>query len=213
MYGTAPYAQVMANTGRTRRIEIRATEEEHTLEEAAPPRSASASASSTVAQLAGAPKRSSPSGPASCFTRPTPSGSSTRSSTPNASRPGWLASPAGLGDPEVVSDARPIEPLDSNRHHAKSFDCGQPSLNRWLLHAGQSERGDVARTFVVTDPELNVVDWLYTLVAAQVEHPAAAPSVSAGRLPALPDHHLPARVGRDLVRLASATSREWTKHR
>lgn len=34
VHGIAPYAQVMANTGRTRRIEIRVTEEELTLEEA-----------------------------------------------------------------------------------------------------------------------------------------------------------------------------------
>ena len=79
-----------------------------------------------------------------------------------------------------MSDLRPIEPLDSKRHHAKSFDCGQPSLNRWLQsYAGQSQRRDVARTFVVTDQQLNVVGY-YTLVAGQVEHPAATPSVSAG---------------------------------
>jgi predicted N-acetyltransferase YhbS len=79
-----------------------------------------------------------------------------------------------------VSDLRPIEPLDSKRHHAERFDCGQPSLNRWLQsYAGQSQRRDVARTFVVTDQRLNVVGY-YTLVAGQVEHPAATPSVSAG---------------------------------
>ncbi len=35
MYGTAPYIQVVATTPKTRRIEIRLTEDEHTLEEAA----------------------------------------------------------------------------------------------------------------------------------------------------------------------------------
>ena len=79
-----------------------------------------------------------------------------------------------------MSDLRPIEPLDSKRHHAKSFDCGQPSLNRWLLsYAGQSQRRDVARTFVVTDHQFNVVGY-YTLVAGQVEHSAATQSVSGG---------------------------------
>jgi predicted N-acetyltransferase YhbS len=79
-----------------------------------------------------------------------------------------------------VNDLRPIEPLASKRHRTKSFDCGQPSLNRWLQsYAGQSQRRDVARTFVVTDRQLNVVGY-YTLVAGQVEHPAATPSVSAG---------------------------------
>jgi uncharacterized protein YpmS len=79
-----------------------------------------------------------------------------------------------------VSDLRPTEPLDSKRHHATSFDCGQPSLNRWLQsYAGQSQRRDVARTFVVTDHRFNVVGY-YTLVAGQVEHSAATRSVSAG---------------------------------
>ena len=79
-----------------------------------------------------------------------------------------------------MSDLRPIEPLDSKRHHTERFDCGQASLNRWLQsYAGQSQRRDVARTFVVTDQQLNVVGY-YTLVAGQVEHPAATPSVSAG---------------------------------
>ena len=35
MYGTAPYNEVMSTTAKTRRIEIRVTEEEHTLVEAA----------------------------------------------------------------------------------------------------------------------------------------------------------------------------------
>jgi GNAT superfamily N-acetyltransferase len=77
-------------------------------------------------------------------------------------------------------DLRPIEPLDSKRHHTRSFNCGQPSLNRWLQsYAGQSQRRDVARTFVVSDQQLEVVGY-YTLVAGQVEHPAATSSVSAG---------------------------------
>jgi predicted N-acetyltransferase YhbS len=79
-----------------------------------------------------------------------------------------------------VSDLRPIEPLDSKRYHIEGFDCGQPSLNRWLhSYAGQSQRRDVARTFVVTDQELDVVGY-YTLVAGQVEHSAATQSVSGG---------------------------------
>jgi predicted N-acetyltransferase YhbS len=78
-----------------------------------------------------------------------------------------------------VTDLRPIEPLDSKRHHTPSFDCGQPRLNRWLQsYAGQSQRSDVARTFVVTDQQLSVVGY-YTLVAGQVEHAAATPTVGA----------------------------------
>lgn len=35
MYGTSPYTVVMASSAKTRRIEIRVTDEEHSLEEAA----------------------------------------------------------------------------------------------------------------------------------------------------------------------------------
>lgn len=35
MYGTAPHNEIMATTAKTRRIEIRVTEEEHTLAQAA----------------------------------------------------------------------------------------------------------------------------------------------------------------------------------
>lgn len=79
-----------------------------------------------------------------------------------------------------MSDLRPIEPLDPKRHRIKDFDCGQSSLNRWLQsYAGQSQRRDVGRTFVVTDEQLNVVGY-YTLVAGQVEHAAATQAVGAG---------------------------------
>jgi GNAT superfamily N-acetyltransferase len=79
-----------------------------------------------------------------------------------------------------VTDLRPIEPLDSKRHQIRRFDCGQPSLNRWLQsYASQSQRRDVARTYVVTDEQSDVVGY-YTLVAGQVEHPGVTPSVGAG---------------------------------
>jgi GNAT superfamily N-acetyltransferase len=79
-----------------------------------------------------------------------------------------------------VSEPRPVEPLDPKRHKTDSFDCGQPNLERWLrAYAGQSQRRDVARTFVVTDLDSRVVGY-YTLVAAEVEHAAASPPVRAG---------------------------------
>ena len=79
-----------------------------------------------------------------------------------------------------MSDLRPVEPLGSKRHRRQDFDCGYPSLNRWLQsYASQSQRRDVARSFVVADQDLNVVGY-YTLVAGQVEHEAATQSVSAG---------------------------------
>ena len=79
-----------------------------------------------------------------------------------------------------MSELRPVEPLDAKRHLTDEFDCGQPNLNRWLrAYAGQSQRRDVARTFVVADSESRVVGY-YTLVAAEVEHDTASPSVRAG---------------------------------
>jgi predicted N-acetyltransferase YhbS len=79
-----------------------------------------------------------------------------------------------------VSDLRPVEPLDSKRHKTDGFECGHPSLDRWLrAYAGQSQRRDVARTFVVVDLEWRVVGY-YTLIAAEVEHGAASASVRAG---------------------------------
>lgn len=79
-----------------------------------------------------------------------------------------------------MTELRPIESLDPKRHKVKDFRCGQPSLERWLpSYAGQSQRRDVARTFVAADSEERVVGY-YTLVAGQVEHGAASPSVRAG---------------------------------
>jgi GNAT superfamily N-acetyltransferase len=79
-----------------------------------------------------------------------------------------------------VSKLRPVEPLDSKRHKTDEFDCGQPNLDRWLRgYAGQSQRRDVARTFVVADENSRVVCY-FTLVAAEVEHGAASPVVRAG---------------------------------
>jgi GNAT superfamily N-acetyltransferase len=79
-----------------------------------------------------------------------------------------------------VSELRPVEPLDPTRHQVKEFRCGQPSLDRWLqAYAGQSQRRDVARTFVAADSELRVVGY-YTMVAGHVEHSTASPPVRAG---------------------------------
>lgn len=79
-----------------------------------------------------------------------------------------------------MSKLRPVEPLDSKRHETDDFECGHPSLDRWLRgYAGQSQRRDVARTFVVADEGSRVAGY-YTLVAAEVEHGAASPAVRAG---------------------------------
>ena len=79
-----------------------------------------------------------------------------------------------------MSDLRPVEPLYSKRHKTDAFECGHPSLDHWLrAYAGQSQRGDVARTFVVADAGWRILGY-YTLVAAEVEHGAASPPVRAG---------------------------------
>ena len=79
-----------------------------------------------------------------------------------------------------MSDLRPVEPLDTRRHTTDDFDSGKPNLDRWLrAYASQSQRRDVARTYVATDSKLKVVGY-YTLVAAEVEHGAALASVRAG---------------------------------
>ncbi len=79
-----------------------------------------------------------------------------------------------------MTELRPVEPLDPRRRHVADFECGQPSLDRWLrAYAGQSQRRDVARTFVAGDTELRVVGY-YTLVAGQMEHASAPASVRTG---------------------------------
>jgi GNAT superfamily N-acetyltransferase len=79
-----------------------------------------------------------------------------------------------------VSELRPVEPLDSKRHKTDQFGSGEPALDRWLrAYAGQSQRRDVARTFVAADLKHNVVGY-YTLVAGELEHAAAPPPVRAG---------------------------------
>jgi GNAT superfamily N-acetyltransferase len=85
-----------------------------------------------------------------------------------------------------VTQARPVEPLDPKRHKTDGFDCGEPSLDRLLrAYAGQSQRRDVARTFVVTESNLQVVGY-YTLVASETEHAASSASVRAGVSPHFP---------------------------
>ncbi len=72
------------------------------------------------------------------------------------------------------------EPFDSGRHVVDEFASGQPRLDSWLrAYAGQSQRRDAARTFVVADDQARVVGY-YTLVAAQAEHSAATAAARKG---------------------------------
>jgi len=60
------------------------------------------------------------------------------------------------------------------------FGCGVERLDTWLrAYAGQGQKRDASRTFVVADDDDRVVGY-YTLVAAQLEHAAATDAVRRG---------------------------------
>jgi GNAT superfamily N-acetyltransferase len=73
--------------------------------------------------------------------------------------------------------AKPLGP----QHSVDRFECGRAQLDRWLrAYAGQGQRRDTARTFVVCRRgEPDVVGY-YTLVASQVEQSEATGEVQSG---------------------------------
>lgn len=72
------------------------------------------------------------------------------------------------------------ERYDPARHEVAGFSCGEESLDRWLQrYAGQGERRDSTRTFVVADAGGQVPGY-YTLVAGQIEHGQATEAVRKG---------------------------------
>jgi predicted N-acetyltransferase YhbS len=73
-----------------------------------------------------------------------------------------------------------VEPLASH-HIVSSFKCGREELDRWLrAHAGQGQRRNTARTFVVCRRRETDVVGFYTLVASQVEQSKATGEVQRG---------------------------------
>lgn len=78
-----------------------------------------------------------------------------------------------------------IEPL--NKHHQRgTFDCGEESLNTFLLaHAGQNARRDISRTYVALPAESDVVAGYYTLSSGSVSF-ENLPDEVARRLPKYP---------------------------
>jgi GNAT superfamily N-acetyltransferase len=77
-------------------------------------------------------------------------------------------------------------PFDSGRHATDAFTCGHEGLDRWLrAYAGQSQRGDAARTFVSASPAGAVLGY-YTLVAARIAHESATARVRRGMSPHFP---------------------------
>lgn len=82
-----------------------------------------------------------------------------------------------------------VGPLGSH-HRVDRFDCGREQLDRWLrAYAGQGQRRDTARTFVVCHTDESEVVGYYTLVASQVEHDEATSDVRRGV-----SRHFPIRV-------------------
>lgn len=77
------------------------------------------------------------------------------------------------------------EPFDRHVHDGNGFGCGVQKLDIWIrAYAGQNERRDAARTFVVADD--GAIIGYYTLVAGQVEHEAATSSVVSGMFERFP---------------------------
>ena len=68
--------------------------------------------------------------------------------------------------------SRSTERYDPSRHDTSGFDSGNKALDRWLVrYAGQSERRDAARTFVIADA--GAVIGYYALLAGDLDHAEA----------------------------------------
>jgi GNAT superfamily N-acetyltransferase len=90
---------------------------------------------------------------------------------------------------------------DATRHDVAGFSCGNELLDRWLVrYAGQNQRRDAARTFVVVTDDRRVYGY-YTLVAGQLDHHDATPETRRGL-----SQHFPIPVA-ILARLAVDASR------
>jgi predicted GNAT family N-acyltransferase len=86
---------------------------------------------------------------------------------------------AASGDWRVV-------PFDSREHDRRSFSCTAPELDLYIREiASQDLRRNVARVFVATEPDQNVVIGYYSLSAASFQR-ASLPAGQAKRLPNYP---------------------------
>ena len=71
------------------------------------------------------------------------------------------------------------ERYDPSRHDASGFESGNEALDRWLVrYAGQSERRDAARTFVIA--HAGAVIGFYTLLAGELNHAEATEQTGKG---------------------------------
>jgi GNAT superfamily N-acetyltransferase len=94
-----------------------------------------------------------------------------------------------------VSRSEPliIEPL-ATHHDRKQFDCGEPSLDRYIRQqANQDTRRRISRVFVATNGDSGPLLGYYTLSALSIHLNDLPPNVAAK----LPKHPIPAAlVGR-----------------
>jgi len=78
-----------------------------------------------------------------------------------------------------------IAPLGPD-HARDEFDCGKPPLNEFLRTlAGQYERKEIGRTYVLSPTGERTVAGYYTLAAGSIE-PARLPAKAAKKLPRHP---------------------------
>ena len=90
------------------------------------------------------------------------------------------------------------EPIQK-AHKLKSFDCGEKSLNEYLIrYAFKNDQNDIAKTFILADSEDDVLGY-YSICAASIEFSELPEAVSV-RLPKYP---ISAAL---ITRLAVATS-------
>ena len=85
----------------------------------------------------------------------------------------------------MESDALTIEPLDK-RHDRAAFSCGIPELDRYLARqAGQDVRRRIARVFICTYSDADIILGFYTLSALSTEV-ASLPDRLSRKLPRHP---------------------------
>lgn len=76
-------------------------------------------------------------------------------------------------------------PFDKSVHDRSQFECGEPTLDAWLREqAGQSQRRDAARTYVVCDPsDASRIIGYYSVCMFSVGCEEAPPPVRVGAYP------------------------------
>jgi len=79
----------------------------------------------------------------------------------------------------VSSPPAATERYDPAHHDASKFESGNEAFDRWLhRYAGQSERRDAARTFVIADA--GAVIGYYALLAGELDHHQATEQTRKG---------------------------------